>query len=138
MGCVGDPFGLLALALALVFFLVLLFLCLANPLIGSFFLSWLFLPIAWRSSSLFLVPFIGLSLGVSFPFSTLIVRLLTFPGRWPMGFSTLPSVCPLLVTISRYLAFVLPLVSLCNTCFLTVRLLSVFCHGYSRFFFVCL
>ena len=53
-----------------------------------------------------------------------------------MGFSTLPSVCPLLVTISRYLAFVLPLVSLCNTCFLTVRLLSVFCHGYSRFFFV--
>ena len=90
----------------------------------------------WRSFFLSLVLFIGLSLGVSFSFLISTVLLLTFPGRWPMGFSILPNACPLLVTIFLCLAFVLLPVSLCSICFLTVRSPSAFCLGFSRFSFV--
>ena len=133
---VGDPFGLPVLALVLVFFLAQSIRCPVNQPIGFFFLSWLFLPTAWRSFFLFLVLFIGLPLGVSFSFLILIVQLSTYPGRWPMGFSTLPSACALLVMIFLCLVFVLLPVSLCSICFLTVRLPSVFCLGFSRFSFV--
>ena len=133
---VGDPFGLPVLALVLVFFLAQSIRCPVNQPIGFFFLSWLFFPTAWRSFFLFLVLFIGLPLGVSFSFLILIVQLSTYPGRWPMGFSTLPSACALLVMIFLCLVFVLLPVSLCSICFLTVRLPSVFCLGFSRFSFV--
>ena len=133
---VRDPFGLPVLASALVFSLARLNRCLVNLLIGFFSLSWLFLPTAWRSFFLFLVLFIGLPLGVSFSFLISTVPLLTFPGRLPMGFSILPNVCPLLVTIFLCLAFVLLPVSLCSICSLTVRSPSAFCLGFSRFSFV--
>ena len=90
-------------------------------------------PTVWRSFFLFLVLFIGLPLGVSFSFLISTVLLLTFPGRWPMGFSIPPNACPLLVTIFLCLAFVLLPVSLCSICSLTVRSPSAFCLGFSRF-----
>ena len=69
-------------------------------------------------------------------FLILIVLLLSFPGRWSVGFSILPNACPLLVMIFLCLAFVLLPVSLCSICFLTVCSPSVFCLGLSRFSFV--
>ena len=66
-----------------------------------FWLTTLFLRTVKRSSFLSLVHFIGLLLGVSCSSLISIALSLTCLGRLPMGSSTLPSSCPLLVMICR-------------------------------------
>ena len=99
-----------------------------------FWLTTLFLR--KRSSFLSLVHFINLPLGVSCSSLISIALSLTCLGRLPMGSSTLPSVCPLLVMICRLPLSAVTIWSLWTIFSSIVRWLLVFSHGFNCYSFV--
>ena len=101
-----------------------------------FWLTTLFLRTVRRSSFMSLVRFIGLLLGVSCSSLISIALSLTCLGRLPMGSSTLPSVCPLLVMIWQLLVSAVTMWSLWTIFSFIVRWLLVFSHGFNRYSFV--
>ena len=101
-----------------------------------FWLTTLFLCTVKISSFLSLVRFINLPLGVSCSSLISIALSLTCLGRLPMGSSTLPSVCPLLVMICRLPLSAVTIWSLWTIFSSIVRWLLVFSHGFNCYSFV--